>query len=404
MKFKKILLLILTLILCFSFEDVFAKEKIKVYLFHGDGCPHCAEETKFLEKLEKKYSNVEVIKYEVWENKTNALLMKRVGNKYDVSTGSVPFTVISGTTTSGFSESIGVKIERIIKYYDKNPKKNIDYVKKIKNGTYDGEKIVDAFTENDKKTDENTKINVPIFGEVNLKNFSLPTASILIGLVDGFNPCAMWVLLFLISMLLGMKDKKRMWILGITFLLMSALVYMAIMLSWFNIVVNVMASVIFRRIIAVVAIIGAIINLKGFFTTNDSGCEVVDDKKRKKVITRIKKFTKEKSLLLAIGGVILLAISVNVIELACSAGLPLVFTQLLAINEVSAFESFIYTLIYIFFFLMDDIIVFAIAMYTTNIKAISTKYNKYSHLIGGIIMLIIGLLLLVKPEWLMFNF
>ena len=404
MKFKKILLLILTLVLCFSFEDVFAKEKIKVYLFHGDGCPHCAEETKFLEKLEKKYSNVEVIKYEVWENKTNALLMKRVGNKYDVSTGSVPFTVISGTTTSGFSESIGVKIERIIKYYDKNPKKNIDYVKKIKNGTYDGEKIVDAFTENDKKTDENTKINVPIFGEVNLKNFSLPTASILIGLVDGFNPCAMWVLLFLISMLLGMKDKKRMWILGITFLLMSALVYMAIMLSWFNIVVNVMASVIFRRIIAVVAIIGAIINLKGFFTTNDSGCEVVDDKKRKKVITRIKKFTKEKSLLLAIGGVILLAISVNVIELACSAGLPLVFTQLLAINEVSAFESFIYTLIYIFFFLMDDIIVFAIAMYTTNIKAISTKYNKYSHLIGGIIMLIIGVLLLVKPEWLMFNF
>lgn len=404
MKFKKILLLILTLVLCFSFEDVFAKEKIKVYLFHGDGCPHCAEETKFLEKLEKKYSNVEVIKYEVWENKTNALLMKRVGNKYDVSTGSVPFTVISGTTTSGFSESIGVKIERIIKYYDKNPKKNIDYVKKIKNGTYDGEKIVDAFTENDKKTDENTKINVPIFGEVNLKNFSLPTASILIGLVDGFNPCAMWVLLFLISMLLGMKDKKRMWILGITFLLMSALVYMAIMLSWFNIVVNVMASVVFRRIIAVVAIIGAIINLKGFFTTNDSGCEVVDDKKRKKVITRIKKFTKEKSLLLAIGGVVLLAISVNVIELACSAGLPLVFTQLLAINEVSAFESFIYTLIYIFFFLMDDIIVFAIAMYTTNIKAISTKYNKYSHLIGGIIMLIIGVLLLVKPEWLMFNF
>ena len=404
MKFKKILLLILTLILCFSFEDVFAKEKIKVYLFHGDGCPHCAEETKFLEKLEKKYSNVEVIKYEVWENKTNALLMKRVGNKYDVPTGSVPFTVISGTTTSGFSESIGVKIERIIKYYDKNPKKNIDYVKKIKNGTYDGEKIVDAFTENDKKTDENTKINVPIFGEVNLKNFSLPTASILIGLVDGFNPCAMWVLLFLISMLLGMKDKKRMWILGITFLLMSALVYMAIMLSWFNIVVNVMASVIFRRIIAVVAIIGAIINLKGFFTTNDSGCEVVDDKKRKKVITTIKKFTKEKSLLLAISGVILLAISVNVIELACSAGLPLVFTQLLAINEVSAFESFIYTLIYIFFFLMDDIIVFAIAMYTTNIKAISTKYNKYSHLIGGIIMLIIGVLLLVKPEWLMFNF
>ena len=214
----------------------------------------------------------------------------------------------------------------------------------------------------------------------------------------------MWVLLFLISMLLGMKDRKRMLILGLTFLLSSALVYMAIMLSWFNIVVNVMASVIFRNIISVIAIVGAIINLRAFFKSNDSGCEVVDDKKRKKVISKIKDFTKEKSLFIALGGVIFLAISVNVIELACSAGLPLVFTQLLAINNVSSFESFIYTLIYIFFFLIDDIIIFLIAMSTTKVHSISTKYNKYSHLIGGILMLIIGILLLVKPEWLMFNF
>ena len=404
MKIRKILLVFVLLVMCFSFKDVFAKEQIKVYLFHGDGCPHCAEETKFLDKLEKKYSEIKVIKYEVWNDKSNALLMKRVGSKYDVATNSVPFTVISGTTLSGYSESTGVTIERIIKYYKKNPKENIDYVSKIKNGTLDDVEIVDYFNEYDSKTDESTKIDIPILGKVNLKNFSLPTASILIGLVDGFNPCAMWVLLFLISMLLGMKDKKRMWILGITFLVVSALVYMAIMLSWFNIVINVMASVIFRRIISITAIVGAIINIKSFFTSNDSGCEVVDDKKRKKVITRIKKFTKEKSLMLAIGGVILLAISVNVIELACSAGLPLVFTQLLALNEVGTVGSFFYTLLYILFFLLDDIIVFAIAMRTANIKSISTKYNKYSHLVGGIIMLLIGILLLVKPEWLMFNF
>lgn len=404
MKFRKILLLIFVLILCFSFSEVSAKEQINIYFFHGDGCPHCEEESKFLEKIEKKYSNVKIIKYEVWKNTSNAMLMKRVGNKYEVTTNSVPLTIISGTPISGYSESIGVKIERIIKYYDKNKDENIDYVSKIKNGTYNGETIKDSFYEYDSKSDQDTKIDIPILGEVNLKNFSLPTASVLIGLVDGFNPCAMWVLLFLISMLLGIKDKKRMWILGITFLVTSGLVYMAIMLSWFNIVVNVMASVIFRNIIAIVAIIGALINLKGFFKSNESGCEVVDDKKRKKVIASIKKFTKEKSLFLALGGVILLAISVNIIELACSAGLPLVFTQLLALNEVSAIESFFYTLLYIVFFLIDDIIIFSIAMYTTKIHAISTKYNKYSHLIGGILMLIIGILLILKPEWLMFNF
>ena len=136
----------------------------------------------------------------------------------------------------------------------------------------------------------------------------------------------------------------------------------------------------------------------------DSGCEVVDDKKRKNIFNKIKKFTSEKSFILALIGVIGLAVSVNLIELACSAGLPLVFTELLVLNNVSDSMKFLYTIIYILFFLLDDLIVFFIAMFTMKITGISSKYNKYSHLLGGIIMLIIGVLLIFKPEWLMFQF
>ena len=107
---------------------------------------------------------------------------------------------------------------------------------------------------------------------------------------------------------------------------------------------------------------------------------------------------------MAIFGIIALAISVNLVEIACSAGLPLIFTQILALNDLSTFEYVIYMLIYILFFLIDDIVVFVIAMLTLNIKGISSKYGKYSHLIGGILMLLIGLLMIFKPEWLMFNF
>ena len=156
--------------------------------------------------------------------------------------------------------------------------------------------------------------------------------------------------------------------------------------------------------IAIIALIGAIINLRAFIKSRDSGCEVVDDKKRKTIFKKIKKFTHEKSLLLALVGVIGLAISVNLVELACSAGLPLVFTELLVINNVNSFMRFTYTLLYILFFLLDDLVVFFIAMFTMKITGISTKYNKYSHLIGGIIMLLIGILLIFKPEWLMFQF
>ena len=140
MKLKKVFLYLLLLVVCFSFKDVYAKEQVKLYFFHGDGCPHCAEEEKFLEKIEKKYKNVKIIEYEVWYNKSNAMLMNRVGGKYDASTNSVPLTVISSTAITGYSESVGTKIERAIKYYENNKKENIDYVSKIKNGTYNKDK------------------------------------------------------------------------------------------------------------------------------------------------------------------------------------------------------------------------------------------------------------------------
>ena len=99
-----------------------------------------------------------------------------------------------------------------------------------------------------------------------------------------------------------------------------------------------------------------------------------------------------------------LAVIVNLIELLCSLGLPVMFTEILSLNHLSSNIYFTYIGLYILFFMLDDIIVFTLSMVTLKSKAISTKYNKYSHLIGGIIMLIIGLLIILKPEWLAFSF
>ena len=204
-----------------------------------------------------------------------------------------------------------------------------------------------------------------------------------------------------------MKDRKKMWCLGITFLVTSAVVYLLFMFAWLGITTKLLTSVSwFKILIGLVALIGAFINLRSFYRSikNGTGCEVVDNKKRKNIMTKIKKITTEKSFILALIGVMILAASVNVIELACSAGIPVLFANILALNNLTNLQISLYVLIYIFFFLIDDIIVFGVAMLTLNIKAISTRYTKYSHLIGGIIMLIIGLLMLFKPSWLMFNF
>lgn len=395
--------LIILFFLIFIPLNAFAKDKeITLYLFHGDGCPHCAEEMKFLDGIEEKYKDLKIVKYEVWYDKENSELLKEVQDTFEISTKGVPTNVIGSTVITGFGSSTGKTIERAIEYYQKNDYEDI--VSQIKDGSYEG-KPTDNFSEEEKETDKDMSLDTGIFGKVNLKKMSLITAAALIGLIDGFNPCAMWILLFLISVLIGMKDRKRMWILGLSFLITSALVYMVIMLSWINIAVKMTSIIWLRNIIAIIALIGGFVNLRSFYKERkESGCQVVDDKKRKKMFTKIKKFTSEKNFIIALIGVIGLAISVNVVELACSAGLPIVFSELLVLNKTSDFMKFMYTLVYIFFFLIDDLVVFFIAMFTMKVTGISTKYNKFSHLLGGIIMIIIGVLLLFKPEWLMFNF
>ena len=251
------------------------------------------------------------------------------------------------------------------------------------------------------------KFNVPILGEISAKNVSLPLFSMIIGAVDGFNPCAMWILIFLITMLITMEDHRKRWILGITFIATSGFVYLLFMVSWLNLAIFFSKVIYLRMFIAVLALIFGMVNIDKYLkerNKDEIGCEVTNDETRGKIVTKIKKITTEKRFILAIVGIMILAISVNILELLCSLGLPVIFTQVLALNNLSLGQYIFYFSIYIFFFLLDDILVFIIAVKTLNIKGISNKYTKYSHLIGGIIMLIIGLLMALKPEWLMFNF
>ncbi|MCI6712664.1 MAG: thioredoxin family protein [Clostridium sp.] len=402
---------ILFLVIClFSFCNVVnavsEKNLVNIYLFHSYTCKHCKEEIKLLDELEKEYDNIKVYKYEVNENE-NGELLKNISEIMGSKVTGTPYTIIGNKVFSGYDyENSKGRFKGAIEYYSKYgyEDKVGEYISSIPLPSYevkDTDPDVDEYISNY----ISYKVKLPLIGEVKLKNLTLPLITVVIGLADGFNPCAMWVLLFLISMLIGMKDKKRMWILGSTFLLISALIYLIFMMSWLNLA-NLLISVVWVRvIIAVVSLVGGFINLRGYIKHRKvSGCDVVDDKKRNRIITRIKKFTTEKNFWLAILGVIVLAISVNVVELACSAGLPVMFIEILSLNNLTAIEEIIYIVLYMLFFLLDDFVVFVIAMTTLSLTGVSSKYGNLSKLIGGILMLLIGLLLMFKPEWIMFNF
>ena len=401
---NKILLILFLLFTC----NVVSAKQISIYLFHSSDCVHCKAEIKFLDELKEKY-DIKIYKYEVMYNEENRNILQEVRDLMKDTGNQVPFTIIGTTTFTGFSDIQRVQIENAINDYQLEP-----YCDKV--GIYFGRATTDSACGDVPDKPSDSKMNLPIIGEVDVKKFSLPIIAMVIGLVDGFNPCAMWVLIFLLSILIGMKNRKKMWVLGLTFIATSALVYLLIMVAWLNIVASFTTIRWLQILIAIVALIAAGINLRSYIKNRkeDDGCDVTNAESRKKIIGKVKKIAKleEESennktkfaFLLAILGVIALAISVNVIELACSAGLPLIFTQILAMNQVGRLAKLFYILLYILLFMIDDIIVFVIAMVTFKVTGISTKYTKYSHLIGGIIMLLIGLLLILKPEWIMFNF
>ena len=390
--FKKIGLLLVLFLL--GITNVKSENNVNLYLFYSETCITCASEEKYLNDIKDDYPYLNVITYEVTKNEDNDKLLNDVRKALKNNDSTVPYTVIGTMGLTGFNDGVQEKILKAIEKYHTND--HVDIVDIIKND-------LNIDYEIDYPDDE---FNVPILGHIDPKSVSLPLVSVVIGLIDGFNPCAMWVLIFLISMLFNMKNKKRMWFLGITFLVSSALVYLVFMMSWLQIAITLTKVNWVRLIIALIALIGGLINLTSYFKAlkKDDGCEVVDESRRKKIFSQIKKFTTEKSLFLATVGIIGLAVSVNLIELACSSGLPLVYTQILALNDLSMIQYLLYILIYILFFLIDDIIIFVVAMKTLEISGISTKYTKYSHLIGGIVMIIIAILMVFKPEWLMFNF
>lgn len=402
-----------------------ADEKvINIHLFYGNGCPHCAAEEEFLSDYLKDRTDVKLYKYEVWYDSHNQELLSKVQKEMGTTNkNGVPFTVIGKKTIVGYADGVtDEQIKDAINYYLNNDYRDYagEITGKVKKTEVKEDTTKDESKTEDKKenkiekaddtkdsdqTDEN--VTVPVLGKINAKKVSLPILAVVLGFVDGFNPCAMWILIFLITMLFNMKDRKKMWILGLTFILTSGIVYLMFMLAWLNLATFISKIAFIRLLIAVIALVVGLINVYKYIDSlkkKDEGCDVVDKKDRKKIMEKIISITHEKKFIIALLGIMVLAASVNIIELMCSIGIPLLFTQILAMNNLSTFGYMIYMFIYIFFFLIDDIVIFVISMVTLKVTGLSTKYTKYSHLIGGIIMLIIGLLLIIKPELLMFNF
>jgi glutaredoxin len=366
--------------------DVLAEQENKILFFWAKGCPHCRAEDAFLENLKRDYPEIVVEKYEVSESFENQDKLKQIGQELNFDPNAVPVVIIDKKFISGYAEGITDReIERIIL----ENRKEIDSVQGI------------CKTGSDCEESDQKKVNT-LFGEVNLNALSLPAVSALIGFLDGFNPCAMWVLIFLISLLLTMKDKKRMWSLGAIFIVVSGLVYFLFMSAWLNLLLFIGIISIVRISIGILAIGTGVYSIRDFLINKSGSCKIAGSEKRSKIFSRIREIVGRKNFFLAVLGIIVLAFAVNLVELLCSAGLPAIYTQLLTLNDLPKWQYYFYMSIYRLFFIIDDLFVFVLSMVTLKLTGVTSKYSRYSRIVSGALILIIGLLMIFKPSWLMF--
>lgn len=243
-----------------------------------------------------------------------------------------------------------------------------------------------------------TIIDLPFLGAIDAKDFSLPVLAIVLGLVDGLNPCAMWVLVYLISLVLTLKDRKRVWLLVGSFVFASGALYFLFMTAWLN---AYLFLGYFRQLTLLVGFfalwVGMVDIHEALKTRGRPTCEIGNGEAKNKTMARIRKVALAPLSIASFLAIIALAFAVNSIEFLCSAAIPAVFTYILSLSPLSTLQHYLYLLLYDFFFMLDDLLIFSTAAFATT-SALGERYAVYTRPLGGVIMLTLGIVLIFFPS------
>lgn len=242
-----------------------------------------------------------------------------------------------------------------------------------------------------------TIVDVPFIGEIDAKDFSLPVLAIILGLVDGLNPCAMWVLVYLISLVTTLKDHRKIWLIVGSFVFASGVLYFLFMTAWLNAYLFMGYVRQLTLLVGFFALWAGIVSIyESIKNRGQPTCEIGNSESKSKTMDRIRKVALAPLSVGSFFAIIALAFVVNSIEFLCSAAIPAVFTYILSISPLSTLQYYMYILLYDFCFMFDDLLIFSTAAFAAT-STLGEKYAVYTKPIGGVLMLGIGIILIFFP-------
>ena len=393
-------ILSLVFICIFSFlitQSISGQDRLEIFFFYSKTCPHCAAEQKFLDNLEKKYAQeIKINRYFIG-NTQHLDLLKILLKKHDAERffGAVPLTFIGEDFIPGFDNP-----ERIGKIIEQSIQRQISYQtpKQNQNKQIQEKNLTKTETPEPEKK---PVFNIPRIGKIDIEKYSLPVLAIILGALDGFNVCSLGALVLILGLVLILRSRKQILIFGGAYILTTAIVYGVLIFAWYKIF-SFLASYqkLITLLVALLGIGGGVYFLKEFIKQKKYGptCETSQSGLFQKLSSKLRQqlAQKNKKILGVIFGIFLFAFIITIIEFPCSAAAPLFFASILAKAKLPIFFYLLYIVIYILFYMLDEILIFLIAVFTLKLRLASPKFVTWIILAESIILFILGFYYLLK--------
>ncbi|QDV16067.1 Glutaredoxin [Gimesia panareensis] len=403
---------------------------ITVTAYVRSGCSKCAAAKVYLKELKQRYPGFKFKEQDLVYSDEAREKVQELSQRYGKQAVSVPVIHICNQLMIGWTgeTSTGEKLESTLKYWTTDcpqeekekakdteddplpPVPGNDPLPPIPGGSASvppvpGEQppppVVDGAPPLPAPAQSKDTIEVPLLGELSQSRLGMPAFTFLIGLVDGFNPCAMWVLLFLLSLLVNLKSRKKILAVAGTFVLISGLAYFAFMAAWLNVFLLIGYLRWVQLLLGVFATLVGLIHIKDFFAFKKGVSLSIPEWAKPGLYARMRRVVNAENLTGAIIGASILAVLVNIIELLCTAGLPALYTEILMMQNYPAWETYAYLSLYIVAYMLDDSIMVAIVVITLGKHKLQETQGRYLKLFSGVVILLLGLILIIKPSLLL---
>jgi glutaredoxin len=365
---------------------------VTLEVFVRSGCPHCDAAKLFLRDLQERRPGLRVLVQDIGQNQAALARFDDLARARAITAIGVPAFYLAGELIIGFQDAQSTGA-RLIALLDRAP------------AIAEGEPFAacrpiqqdceDIRTHSPASEDS---IVLPWFGRLSLREAGLPLFTLAVGLLDGFNPCAMWVLLFLLSLLGTLRDRLKMTLVAGTFVLVSGLVYFAFMAAWLNVFLLVgLSRAVQLGLGGVATVIGAV-NVKDFFAFRQGLSFSIPDAAKPRLYARLRRVVQAENLTGALIGIVILAGLVNILELLCTAGFPALYTQILATQPLATWQYYGYLGLYNVAYMLDDALMVTIAVITLGRHKLEEREGRWLKLISGIVMIGLGMMLVLRPN------